>query len=144
MHSLQFRIVRANALKRTQESEYNNILEQVMAKRQKKQKLNDVEDNKENTFHNSYNVLDNSSFLEYSNNDNSLSWDEKVEFELKALKDTTNIWNNSSPEYYGEDKEAIQESPTTTIESEYKLDTLTRVEQAIEQKTTQEPIVGET
>ncbi|CAG8519780.1 20279_t:CDS:2, partial [Gigaspora rosea] len=84
------------------------------------------------------------SFLEYSNNDNSLTCYEKVEFELKALKDTTNIWNNSSPEYYGGDKEAIQESPTTAIESEHKLETLKRVEQAIEQKTTQEPIVGET
>ncbi|CAG8753314.1 11628_t:CDS:1, partial [Gigaspora rosea] len=122
------RKVRANALtkrKRTQESEYNDILEQVMAKRQKKQKLNDVGDNKENKFHNSYNILDNGSFLECSNNDNSLFWDEKVEFELKALKDTMNIWNNSSPEYYSRDKEAIQESPTTAIESEYKLDTLT-------------------
>ncbi|CAG8792648.1 24774_t:CDS:2, partial [Gigaspora rosea] len=99
--------------KRTQESEYNATLEQVMAKRQKKQKLNDIGDNKENTFHNSYNILDNSSFLEYLNNDNSLFWDEK-------------------------------ESPTTAIESEHKLDTLTRVKQAIEQKTTQEPIVGET
>ncbi|CAG8727698.1 23698_t:CDS:2, partial [Gigaspora rosea] len=70
-----------------QESEYNAILEQVMAKRQKKQKLNDVGDNKENMFHNSYNILDNSSFLEYSNNDNSLSWDEKKAIEQKTTQE---------------------------------------------------------
>ncbi|CAG8654348.1 10658_t:CDS:2, partial [Gigaspora rosea] len=82
-------------------------------------------------------------FLEYSNNNNTLSWDEKVEFELKALKDTTNIWNNSSLDYYAGDKEATQKSLVTTIEPEHKLDTLTRVEQAIEQQTMQGPIVGE-
>ncbi|CAG8819732.1 23013_t:CDS:2, partial [Gigaspora rosea] len=70
-------IVRANALtkkKNLRGNEHDEILEQNMAKQQKKQKLHDVEDNKENTFYNN----------------------DKVELELSALKDTTNIWNNSS------------------------------------------------
>ncbi|CAG8624532.1 8610_t:CDS:2, partial [Gigaspora rosea] len=55
-----------------------------------------------------------------------------------------NIWNNSSSEYYSRDKEAIQKPPTTTIKSEHKPDTLTRVEQVIEQETTLEHIAKET
>ncbi|CAG8733228.1 18587_t:CDS:2 [Gigaspora rosea] len=47
-------------------------------------------------FYNSFATLNNSMFLEYPNNNASLSWDDKVELELSALKDTTNIWNNSS------------------------------------------------
>ncbi|CAG8794992.1 15262_t:CDS:2, partial [Gigaspora margarita] len=41
----------------------------------------------ENAFYNSYNTLEDNSFLEYLHNNNPpLSWDEKVEFELNALK----------------------------------------------------------
>ncbi|CAG8842992.1 8075_t:CDS:1, partial [Gigaspora margarita] len=87
-------IVRANALTRRKnlwENEHDKILKQNMAKQQKKQKLHDVGDNKENTFYNSFDTLNNSPLLEYPHNNDSLSWDKKVEFELSTLKDTTNI-----------------------------------------------------
>ncbi|CAG8844198.1 13822_t:CDS:2, partial [Gigaspora margarita] len=100
--------------------------------------------NKENAFYNSYNTLEDNSFLEYPHNNNPLFWDEKVEFELSALKDTTNIWNNSSMEYSGEDNETSQKPPTNIIEPEPTLDTSTKVEQTIECETVQDLVKKKT
>ncbi|CAG8836808.1 29433_t:CDS:2, partial [Gigaspora margarita] len=80
----------------------------------------------------------------YPHNNNPLSWDKKVEFELSALKDTTNIWNNSSTEHSREDNKASQKPPTNVIEPEPMLVTSTQAEQTIEQKTTWNPIEKKT
>ncbi|CAG8838225.1 12604_t:CDS:1 [Gigaspora margarita] len=106
-----------------------------MTKRQKKQKFSNIGNNKENAFYNSYNTLDNNLFLEYLHNNNPLSWDEKVEFELSAFKDTTNIWNNSFTKHSREDNEALQKPTTNIIELEPTPVMLTQVEQTIEQET---------
>ncbi|CAG8810500.1 4444_t:CDS:2, partial [Gigaspora margarita] len=98
--------------------------------------------NKENTFYNSYNTLEDNSVLEYLHNNNPLSWDEKVEFELSALKDTTNIWNNSSMEYSGKDNKTSQKPPTSIIEPEPMPDTSTQ--DPVEKKTQDTtPLQGE-
>ncbi|CAG8803836.1 16933_t:CDS:2, partial [Gigaspora margarita] len=104
-----------------------------------------IQDNE--PFYNSYNILEDNSFLEYLHNNNSLSWDEKVEFELSALKDTTNIWNNSFTEYSGEDKEdneTSQKPPTNIIEPEPTPDTSIQVEQTMEHEIAQDPIEKKT
>ncbi|CAG8831584.1 5718_t:CDS:2, partial [Gigaspora margarita] len=88
--------------------------------------------------------LEDNSFLEYLHNNNPLSWDEKVEFELSALKDTTNIWNNSSTEYSEEDNKTSQKPPTDIIEPEPMPDMLTQVEQTIECKIAQDPVKKKT
>ncbi|CAG8722128.1 16639_t:CDS:2 [Gigaspora margarita] len=139
-------IVRANALtkrKRIQENEHDETLEPNMAKRQKKLKFSDIGNNKENTFYNSYNTLEDNLFLEYPYNNNPLTWNEKVEFELSALKDTTNIWN-SSMEYSGEDNETSQKLPTNIMEPKPTPDMSTQVEQTIEHETAQDPIEKKT
>ncbi|CAG8823194.1 6217_t:CDS:2, partial [Gigaspora margarita] len=105
-----------------QENEYDKTLEQNMPKRQKKLKFSDMKNNKENAFYNN----------------------KKVEFELSALKDITNIWNNSSTEYSGEDNETSQKLPTNIIEPEPMTDTSTQVEQTIKCETTQDPIKKKT
>ncbi|CAG8678910.1 28796_t:CDS:2 [Gigaspora margarita] len=61
-----------------------------------------------------------------------------VKFELSTLKDTTNIWNNSSTEYSGENNEISQKLPTNIIEPEPIPDMLIQVEQTIECKTVQD------
>ncbi|CAG8845587.1 22053_t:CDS:2, partial [Gigaspora margarita] len=99
-----------------------------------------MENNKENAFYNSYNILEDNSFLEYPHNNNPLSWDEKVEFELSALKDTTNIWNNSSTEYSG----TSQKPPTNIIEPESMPDISIQVEQTTEYEIAQDPIEKKT
>ncbi|CAG8850602.1 39726_t:CDS:1, partial [Gigaspora margarita] len=91
-----------------------------------------------------YNTLDDNSFLEYPYNNNPLSWDEKVEFELSALKDTTNIWNNSFMEHSRENNEASQKPPTNVIEPEPMLVTSMQVEQNNRTKTTWDPIEKKT
>ncbi|CAG8835281.1 10186_t:CDS:1 [Gigaspora margarita] len=101
----------------------------------KKQKLHDIGDNKENTFYNSFDILNNSLLLEYPHNNNSLSWDEKVEFELSALKDTTNIWNNSTKTQPLENTETTQEPPKSTNNSELMLDMVLQLDQIEEQDT---------
>ncbi|CAG8577188.1 5286_t:CDS:2 [Gigaspora margarita] len=110
----------------------------------KKTKFSDMGNNKENAFYNSYNTLEDSLFLEYPHNNNPLSWDKKVEFELSALKDTINIWNNFFTEYSGEDNETLQKPPTTIIEPESMLDMSTQVEQTTERETAQNPIEKKT
>ncbi|CAG8833067.1 44240_t:CDS:1, partial [Gigaspora margarita] len=80
----------------------------------------------------------------YPHNNNTLSWDEKVEFELSALKDTTNIWNNSSTEYSGEDNETSQKPSTNIIEPKPMPDMSTQVEQTIECETAQNPVKKKT
>ncbi|CAG8846613.1 12039_t:CDS:2, partial [Gigaspora margarita] len=102
-------IVRANALtkrKQIQENEHDKTLNQTWQNDKKKLKFSDMGNNKENAFYNN----------------------EKVEFELNALKDTTNIWNNSSMEYSGEDNETIQKPPTNIIEPEPMPNTSTQGE----------------
>ncbi|CAG8793281.1 35995_t:CDS:2, partial [Gigaspora margarita] len=94
-----------------------------MAKQQKKQKLYDIGDNKKNMFYNSLDTLNNSLLLEYLHNNNSFFWDEKVEFERSALKDTTNIWNNSTITQPLEVTKTTQEQPKSTNNSELILDT---------------------
>ncbi|CAG8818809.1 30445_t:CDS:2 [Gigaspora margarita] len=108
-----------------------------MAKRQKKLKFSDMGNNKKNAFYNSYNTLEN-------HNNNFLSWDEKVEFELSALKDTTNIWNNSSTEYSGKDNEISQKPSTNITKPEPTLDMSTQVEQTTEREIAQHPIEKKT
>ncbi|CAG8839860.1 33350_t:CDS:2, partial [Gigaspora margarita] len=61
--------------------------------------------------------------------------DEKVELELNALKEITNIWNNSSIEYFGEAKEAVQKPSTSEIDPEPMPEMVMQVEQITEQKT---------
>ncbi|CAG8815515.1 41651_t:CDS:2, partial [Gigaspora margarita] len=100
-------IVRANALtrrKNLRENEHDEILEQNMAKRQKNK-----------TPQCCFNTLNNSPLLEYPHNNDTLSWDEKVEFELSTLKDTTNIWNNSTITQPLEVTETTQEPPKTDL-----------------------------
>ncbi|CAG8773406.1 7453_t:CDS:2 [Gigaspora margarita] len=80
---------------------------QIWQNNKKKQKFNDVEDNKENISYNSYDPLASSSFMEYNNNNNSLTWSDK---------------NNSSTEYSGKDKEATQKPSTSKINLELMLD----------------------
>ncbi|CAG8744443.1 15908_t:CDS:1 [Gigaspora margarita] len=102
----------------------------------KNKKLHNVGDNKENMFYNSFDTLNNSLLLEYSHNNDSFSWDEKVEFELSALKNTTNIWNNSTITQPSEVTEMTQEPPKSTNNSELMLDTALQLDQIEEQDTT--------
>ncbi|CAG8853704.1 40723_t:CDS:1, partial [Gigaspora margarita] len=108
-------VVRANALtkrKSTQEDKHKEIFEKNMARQQnKKQKVNNTENDKENAFYNSYDALNSSMFMKHNTNINSLTWGDKVELELNALKDTTNIWNNSSTEPLNVKQEETQKPP---------------------------------
>ncbi|CAG8834824.1 40480_t:CDS:1, partial [Gigaspora margarita] len=61
--------------------------------------------------HNSYDPLASSAFIEDNNINTSLTWDDKVELELNALKDTTNIWNNSYTELSKTNKKEAQKPP---------------------------------
>ncbi|CAG8836738.1 10846_t:CDS:2, partial [Gigaspora margarita] len=97
-------------------------------------------DDKENMSYNSCDPLASSLFIEYNNNNNSLTWGDKVELELNALKDTTNIWNNSFTEYSRKDKEAIQKPSTSEINLEPTLDVVRQVKQITEQEITQDPV----
>ncbi|CAG8641620.1 18495_t:CDS:2 [Gigaspora margarita] len=63
---------------------------------------------------------------------------EKVEFELSALKNTMNIWNNSSRNTL-EKTTRPQKPLTNVIEPEPTMVTSTQVEQTIEQETIWEP-----
>ncbi|CAG8649064.1 18546_t:CDS:2 [Gigaspora margarita] len=140
-------IVRANTLtkrKQIQENEHDETLEPNMTKRQKKLKFSNMENNKETAFYNSYNTLEDNLFLEYPHNNNPLFWDKKVEFEISALKDTTNIWNNSSTEYSREDNETLQKPPTNIIEPEPMPNMSIQVEQTIEYETVQDPVEKKT
>ncbi|CAG8807914.1 25138_t:CDS:2, partial [Gigaspora margarita] len=75
-----------------------------------------------------------------NNVNTSLTWDDKVELELNALKDTTNIWNNSYTELSKMNKEESQKPPTEEINPENILDEVPQTEQMIEQELTWDPI----
>ncbi|CAG8532215.1 40056_t:CDS:2 [Gigaspora margarita] len=87
-------------------------------------------------FYNSFNALNNSPLLECPHNNNSLFWDEKVEFELSTLNDTTNIWNNSTIIQPLEVTETTQEPTKSTNNLELMLDTVLQLDQIEEQDTT--------
>ncbi|CAG8844382.1 27097_t:CDS:1, partial [Gigaspora margarita] len=74
-------VVRANALtkrKSTQEDEHEEISEKNMAKQlNKKQKVNNTGNDKENAFYNSYDALNSNMFTEHNTNINSLTWGDK-------------------------------------------------------------------
>ncbi|CAG8835945.1 27779_t:CDS:1, partial [Gigaspora margarita] len=132
-------IVRANTLTRKKTYGKMNTMKysnKTWQNGKKKQKLHDVGDNKENMFYNSFDTLNNSPILEYPHNNDSLSWDEKVEFELSTLKDTTNIWNNSTITQPSEVTETTQEPPKSTNNSELMLDMALQLDQIEEQDTT--------
>ncbi|CAG8844029.1 30268_t:CDS:2, partial [Gigaspora margarita] len=81
-----------------------------------------------------------SAFIEDNNNNTSLTWDDKVELELNALKDTTNMWNNSYTELSKMNKEEAYKSPIKEIDSENILNKMLYMEQKTEQKLTWDPI----
>ncbi|CAG8839197.1 24309_t:CDS:2, partial [Gigaspora margarita] len=137
-------VVRANALtkrKSTQEDEHEEIFEENIAKQQnKKQKVNNTENDKENTFYNSYDALNSSMFMEYNTDINSLTWGDKVELELNALKDTTNIWNNSSTEPLNVEQEETQKPLMEGVNQEPTLNEVQQKEQTLEQELMQDSV----
>ncbi|CAG8851263.1 2628_t:CDS:1, partial [Gigaspora margarita] len=139
-------IVRANALtkrKSTLEDEHEEIFEENMAKQlNKKQKVKNTGNNKENAFYNSYDALNSSMFMEHNTDINSLTWGDKVELELNALKDTTNIWNNSSTEPLNVEQEEIQKPPMEEVNQKPKLNEVQLEEQTLEQELMQDSAEG--
>ncbi|CAG8838657.1 2253_t:CDS:2, partial [Gigaspora margarita] len=139
-------IVRANALtkrKSTQEDEHEEIFEENMAKQlNKKQKVNNTRNDKKNAFYNSYDALNSDVFTEHNTDINSLTWGNKVELELNALKDITNIWNNSSTEPLNVEQEEIQEPPIEGVNQEPMLNEVQLEEQTLDQELIQDSAEG--
>ncbi|CAG8844637.1 37237_t:CDS:2, partial [Gigaspora margarita] len=137
-------VVRANAFtkrKSIQEDEHKEIFGENMAKQQnKKQKVNNTGNDKENAFYNSYDTLNSSMFTEHNTDINSLTWGDKVELELNALKDTTNIWNNSSTEPLNIKQEETQKPPMEGVNQEPTLNEVQQEEQTLEQKLMQDSV----
>ncbi|CAG8696878.1 9810_t:CDS:2 [Gigaspora margarita] len=111
-----------------------------MAKQQnKKQKVNNTGNDKENVFYNSYDVLNSSMFTEHNTDINSLTWGDKVELELNALKDTMNIWNNSTEPLYMEQEET-QKLPMEGVNQEPTINEIQQEEQTLEQELMQDSV----
>ncbi|CAG8818874.1 44886_t:CDS:2, partial [Gigaspora margarita] len=139
-------VVRANTLtkrKSTQEDEHKEIFEENMAKQlNKKQKVNNTGNDKENAFYNSYDALNSNMFTEHNTDINSLTWGDKVELELNALKDTTNIWNNSSTEPLNVEQEETQKPLMEGVNQEPMLNEVQLEEQTLEQELMQDSTEG--
>ncbi|CAG8856858.1 16301_t:CDS:1, partial [Gigaspora margarita] len=135
-------VVRANALtkrKSMQEDEHEEIFEENIAKQlNKKQRVNNTRNDKENTFYNSYDALNSNMFMEHNTDINSLTWGDKIELELNALKDTTNIWNNSSTEPLNVEQEETQKPPMEGDNQEPTLNEVQLEEQTLEQELIQD------
>ncbi|CAG8674143.1 5934_t:CDS:1, partial [Paraglomus brasilianum] len=95
---------------------------------------------KENAFYNSYDALTNSMVTEHNTDFNSLTWGDKVELELNALKDTTNIWNNTSEESLNREQEETQLPPTEGDNWKSTINEEKQEEQKLEQELMQDPV----
>ncbi|CAG8652862.1 43727_t:CDS:2, partial [Gigaspora margarita] len=96
-----------------------------MAKQQnKKQKVNNTGND----------ALNSSMFMEHNTDINSLTWGDKVELELNALKDTTNIWNNSSTEPLNVEQEETQKPLIEGINQKPMINEVQQEEQTLEQE----------
>ncbi|CAG8838411.1 34841_t:CDS:2, partial [Gigaspora margarita] len=81
-------------------------------------------------------------FMEHNTDINSLTWGDKVELELNALKDTTNIWNNSSIEPLNVEQEETQKPPMEGVNQESELNEVQLEEQMLEQELMQDSAEG--
>ncbi|CAG8856448.1 1168_t:CDS:1, partial [Gigaspora margarita] len=119
------------------------IFEENMAKQlNKKQKVNNTGNDKENVFYNSYDALNSSMFMEHNTDINTLTWGNKVELELNALKDTTKIWNNSSTEPLNVEQEESQKPPIEGVNQEPTLNEVQLEKQTLEQEIMQDSAEG--